>query len=289
MKRRVMICIVSFVGVLAVAAGVAILLAGAPSAPGGGKPPELLLYCGAGIRPAAEALMDAFEAQHPCEVVANYAGSGRLLGQIAAVQKGELFMPGAELYVDTAIEKGLAAADTKRIVAYFVPVIFVAKGNPKGVCTLRDLGKDGLRVGLGDERACAVGRATLKILEKNGVPVLALEPNIVYKSGTVNELAAAVQLGSVDAVVVWDANARHFAAHGETVPIPPEQNVVVSIPIVMLCSARHPALARRFIEFICSPTGRTILDQRGYTTSLPESEGKAAGGEPDKSTAGGQP
>ena len=41
---------------------------------------ELTLYCGAGIRPAAEALIEAFEAEHDVAVNPTYAGSGRLLG-----------------------------------------------------------------------------------------------------------------------------------------------------------------------------------------------------------------
>jgi ABC-type molybdate transport system substrate-binding protein len=45
-----------------------------------GTRPELILYCGAGIRPAAEALIGAFESERSCKVVPSYAGSGQLLG-----------------------------------------------------------------------------------------------------------------------------------------------------------------------------------------------------------------
>jgi molybdate transport system substrate-binding protein len=225
---------------------------------------ELTLYCGAGIRPAAEALIKAFQAKHGVSIRATYAGSGRLLGQISALQTGDLFMPGAELYVDKAIENGLALKDTKRIAAHFVPVIFVRKGNPKNIRSLRDLARAGLRLGFGDERSCAVGKKTLKILEKNGIPYDDLKGNVVTKSATVNELGLAIQLGNVDAVILWDANARHFAEHGEVVAIPPEQNVLSPIPVIVLKSSRHVAAARRFVEFIASEEGRRILTQKGY-------------------------
>ena len=225
---------------------------------------ELTLYCGAGIRPAAEALIAAFQAKHGVSIRATYAGSGRLLGQISALQTGDLFMPGAEWYVDKAIENGLAIKDTKRIAAHFVPVIFVRKGNPKNILSLRDLTRAGLRLGFGDERSCAVGKKTLKILEKNGIPYDDLKGNVVSTSATVNELGLAIRLGNVDAVILWDANARQYAQYGDAVAIPAEQNVLSPIPIVVLRSSSHVAAARRFVEFIASEEGRRILSQQGY-------------------------
>lgn len=231
---------------------------------------ELLLYCGAGIRPAAKALIDAFEAENDITVSATYAGSGRLLGQISSLQKGDLYMPGAALYVDKAIEKNLADADTRRPVAYFVPVILVQKGNPHNIASLEDLVSKDIRIGIGDERACAVGRKTLKILEKNNIPYSDLEKKIVYKSGTVNELGLAIQLKNVDAVILWDANARHFAEHGTVIPIPREKNIPSTIPIVRLKSSGLAEAALAFIEFITSDRGREILEGQSYTTTLRE-------------------
>lgn len=231
---------------------------------------ELILYCGAGIRPAAEALIQAFEGDHNVKIQATYAGSGRLLGQISSLQKGDLFMPGAALYVDKAIEKGLALKDSKRVVAFFVPVIFVQKKNPMGIRSLEDFRKKGVRLGFGDERSCAVGKNTLRILKKNGIAYSKVEKNVVYKSGTVNELGLAIQLGNVDAVILWDANARHFAGSGEVVSIPPEKNIPSTIPIVLLKSSQYQEEARSFIRFVTSEEGRKILKQMGYTVSLPD-------------------
>lgn len=260
-------------------AGVALALSGCDKR----GPPQLILYCGAGIRPAASALIAEFEKKTGIVVNANYAGSGRQLGQMSVVQKGDLFMPGAELYVDIAVDKGLADAATKRIVMYFVPVIFVRKGNPKGIGSVKDLTREGLRLGLGDERSCAIGRKTLKILEKNAVPWAEIEPNVVYMSGTVNELPLAIELGNVDAVIAWDANARHFAAVGTVVPIPLERNSISAVPIAVLKSSKHPAEAKRFIEFVMSDSGRNIIRERGYTLSLgPEAAGEDESPEPER-------
>jgi molybdate transport system substrate-binding protein len=124
----------------------------------------LLLYCGAGIQPAAEALTTAFSKESGITVNTTYAGSGRLLGQVATSQVGDLFMPGSAFYVEQAIEQNLAQENTKQEVAYFVPVIVVQKGNPLGVTSLADLANTELRLGLGDERAVAIGKQSKKTL-----------------------------------------------------------------------------------------------------------------------------
>jgi len=231
---------------------------------------SMMLYCGAGIRPAAEPVIAQFEKEHGIPIEPTYAGSGQLLGQISSHQRGDLYMPGAELYVDRAIEKGLAVEGSKRVVAYFVPVILVQKGNPKDIHSLEDLKKEGLRLGFGDERACAVGKKTLKILEKNNIALSELQENIQYESSTVNELGVAIQLGQVDAVIMWDANARNFQKHGDIIHIKRENNIISTIPIALLTSSKHPEEARDFIEFITSEAGREILRDRQYTVELKE-------------------
>lgn len=229
------------------------------------KPVTLLLFCGAGIRPAAEALIGAFEAGHPrVRISATYGGSGHLLGQIGSVRKGDLFMPGEALYVDRAVADGLAEAATRRTAGWFVPVIFTRPGNPHAIAKLADLARPGLRLGVGDERSCAVGIKTVEILNAAGAAAAAIRANIVYKSGTVDELAVAVRLGTVDAVIVWGAVAQHYARDGVVVPLADGLKHAAEIPVVRLKHAAAPVEAEEFIAFVTSPEGRALLEKLGY-------------------------
>jgi len=230
---------------------------------------ELILYCGAGIRTGAAAVVEAFEAKSRIRIIPTYEGSGQSLGKIAAGAGGDLFMPGEEFFVEKAMEKGLVECETVRTVAYFVPVLFVQKGNPKSILTLADLKKSGIRVGIGDERSAAVGQVTLNILKKNGIAFEDVAGNIVYKSGSVDELGVAIQMKTVDAVVLWDVNARHFKQYGEIIQIPPERNMPALIPIVILKSARYPQEAKEFVEFVTSPDAKQILVDHGFTIRYP--------------------
>jgi len=251
---------------------------GRAPAPGGGSSEsdgaELVLYCGAGIRPAATSLIAAFEERHSIKVSATYAGSGRLIGQLSSSRRGDLFMPGAEFYVDKMIEQGLARADTKRMVARFVPVIFVGKGNPRGVESLADFAKKEIRVGLGDERVVAVGRRSRRLFEKSAISYADVLKRTVYTSGTVNELGVAIEMKSIDATIVWDAVARQFA--GDIVDIPPEENIASDIAIAVLSFSRRREAAERFVEFAASDEGRRIFREHGYTVGPPAGKGRSS-------------
>lgn len=228
-------------------------------------PPELLLYCGAGIRPAAEALIQAFSSNRNVKVAVQYGGSGQLLGQLVASRQGDLFMPGEAFYVEKAIEAGLAEPASRRDVAVFIPVILVPKGNPLHVSGLRDLAEKDLRVGLGDERVVAAGRRAMELFRTNGIPAGAVMKRVVLTSGTVNELGIAIEKRTIDAAVVWDATAAQFAKSGDAVAIPPAQNLPTPIPIVRLKGSRYAAAADDFIAFLVSEEGRRILRAKGYT------------------------
>lgn len=229
---------------------------------------ELLLYCGAGIQPAAEALTKAFSQAFGVTVNTTYAGSGRLLGQLASSQVGDLFMPGSDFYVERAIEQKLAHENTRQEVAYFIPVIVVQKGNPLGVTSLADLANTKLRLGLGDERAVAVGKQSKKIFDKNLIPYTNVENNVVYRSGTVNELGVALQMKHIDAAIMWDANARQFASAVDVIEIPAAQNLISTVPVVVLTCSRSLDDAKRFVDFVTSPEGKEILREYDYTVKL---------------------
>jgi len=229
-----------------------------------GRDAELVLYCGAGIRPPVAEVIDAFEAKHDIRIVTDYAGSEVLLSKIKLVRGGDLYLPGEKYYLDQAREAGLIA--TSRPVFYWAPVILVAKGNPKGIGGLSDLLREGTRVGLGDPQACAIGRTTKHLLEKNGIAWADLTPNLKFQSQTVNELGMQIQAGSLDAVIVWDSIARYYDNHGDMITIPEEKNIVSSADIGILAFSRWQVAAQMFVDFLTSPVGTAILNRHHYST-----------------------
>jgi len=109
---------------------------------------ELLLYCGAGIRPPVAELTETFGREHGIKVVTNYAGSEVLLSTIKLIRRGDIYMPGDKHYVAQAADEGMILS--QKSVCYFVPTILVQKGNPKNIGQLEDLIKLGVKLGLGE-------------------------------------------------------------------------------------------------------------------------------------------
>lgn len=229
---------------------------------------ELLLYCGAGIRPPVAELTETFSREHGVKIVTDYAGSEVLLSKIKLTRRGDLYMPGDKHYVEQAAGEGLILSS--KSICYFVPTILVQKGNPKNIMTLEDLLKPGVKLGLGDAKACAIGRKSKLIFVKNNIPWFELEKNLKFQSQTVNELGLQIQAKSLDAVIVWDAIARYYDKHGDEVPIPPEKNVISTVNIGVLALTKNSLLSEKLVEFATSDRGQAIFKKFFYTVDNPE-------------------
>jgi len=229
---------------------------------------ELLLYCGAGIRPPVAELTETFGREQGVKIITDYAGGEVLISKIKLAQRGDLYMPGDRHYVNLAGEEGLILS--QKSVCYFVPTILVQKDNPKNISGLEDLLKPGVKLGLGDEKACAIGRKCKQIFARNNIPWTDVEKNLQFQSLTVNELGMQIQAKALDAVIVWDAIARYYSDHGEEVPIRPEQNVISTVDIGVLKFVQDRELAEKFVEFVVSARGRDIFIKHNYTVDLPK-------------------
>ncbi|MFQ6132112.1 MAG: molybdate ABC transporter substrate-binding protein [Armatimonadota bacterium] len=250
---------------LAAVALASLMLAGCPRQTE--ETPTLLVYCGAGIRPPIAEMAAEFGQEHGVVVECDYAGSNVLFSRIKLSGRGDVFIPGDRSYVEQAEEADLIVSAVDA--CYFVPVILVPKGNPQAIESVADLARPGIRIGFGDPEACAIGRVTDKILEKNGVDLSQVAENIVFRSLTVNELGVQVKAGKIEATIVWDAIAAGYSEEGEVVAIPAEDNVISTVPVAVLRSSQHPELAESFQAFVTSPRGRDIFAAHHYTTESP--------------------
>ncbi len=235
---------------------------------GQSTPEELLLYCGAGIRPPVDELVETFGREHGVKIALDYAGSEVLLSKIKLVRRGDIYMPGDKHYVEQAAQADMILSATS--VCYWVPTILVRKGNPKEIRRLEDLLKPSIKLGLGDSDACAIGRTSKKILEKNNIKWEDIQKNLVFQSLTVNELGMQIQAQALDAVIVWDSTARYYSNHGDEIPIAIENNIISTVDIGVLKFSKHKELAEKFVDFITSEAGQRIFNKHNYSTEHPE-------------------
>jgi len=231
---------------------------------------SIMVYCGAGMRKPMDEIGEVFQEKYGTAIVYNYTGSGAQLSQIELTHQGDAFMPGADFYLDTAIEKGFI--DFWQNVAYHIPVITVPKGNPAGITSLEDLAGPGIELVWGDPEVAAIGKTGVSILKKAGIYEGAWA-NVIATFPTMNEVMLQISLGQADAAINWWDTVK-FSEDIDIIPIPRDQNDIKLIPIGTLIFSEYPETAVKFVDFCVSEEGKVIFEKHGFVTYPdPEYEG----------------
>ena len=169
-------------------------------------------------------------------------------------------MPGEDFYLNQAKDRGFIAEE--KLVGYFDPVLLVQKGNPKGIKTVQDLAKPGMKVGVGEPEAAAGGRAAEALLKTAGIADQ-VEKNIVVKAGNVPELGNMVKLKSLDVAIVWNVTAAQVADDCDQVAIDRGLYEPSKIPLGILKFSEHTDEARAFMDFCAGPEGQKLVADAG--------------------------
>ncbi len=230
---------------------------------------EMLFHAGVGQRAALNEVKAVFEKEHPdIKVNFSYKGSGYFIADITRSKQGDLFMPGEEFYLLQAVERGfINDYDPKTdIPAYFVTVIITPKGNPANITKIEDFARPGIRVGLGNPRACAIGIWHQKTFKKAGIWDKVVK-NATLSAKCIPELGNAAQHRAIDAAIVWSTNAVLYLRDIEVIPIEHKYRGIVRLPVGLLKFARYTEEAKMLKEFILSDRGRLIFHRHAYAVN----------------------
>ena len=234
------------------------------------KATKLFVYCGAAISPPMLKLGEEFQKRYNIKIEYTFAGSPCLLSQIIFTKSGDLYMPGEQWYMDQAIEKGLI--HSWKVVALFVPVIAVQRGNPKGVKSILDFLRKDIKVGLGNKDACAIGyisdeifKKAEKVLKKNGLAE-EIWKKTAYMAMQEPELGNSIKLKQLDATIIWNATAHRIKDSIDVIQIDQKYRIDSPIPLGILKFSKHISEAEKFLNFVLSPEGKRIFAKHGFTT-----------------------
>lgn len=232
-----------------------------------GKAKSLMVYCAAGLKPPVAAIAQAYTREYGTRIDLQYGGSGTLLSSIKVSGQGDLFVAADTSYTDIA-RKDLVADEVVAL-AKQTPVIAVKKGNPRGIRSLADLRKPDVRTAIANPDAASIGRITKEMLTKAGAwDALdkAVRERGVFKP-TVNDIAADVKLGTVDAAIIWDAMVSQPDYRDALEPVVIEnadawsQDVVVTV----LRSSPDPTAALHFARYLAArDRGAGEFEKLGY-------------------------
>lgn len=226
-----------------------------------GEPETLLVFSGAGLKKSMDEIGKVFKDKYGIEIQYTYAGSTQNSSQIQLSGEGDVYVPGSMYYYEVAKEKGLV--DIKKDVAYHIPAIVVPNGNPANIKRLEDIAKPEVKVVLGDPKACAIGKVSMKMLEKKGIKDKVLG-NLAASTATVNELVVYISMKQGDASIIWEDNAKGVP-EVEIIKIPEEENMIKTIPICRIKNSSKKEIANKFIDFVVSSEGKSIFIKHGFT------------------------
>jgi len=225
--------------------------------------PELTFYCGAVNRRAVEPLVAAFAAREGVRVNTVYNGCGILTGQMRAIaewQQGrgfpDAYMACDRFYLDEV--GGLFQEDVD--ISETEVVIAVRKGNPKGIASLSDLARPGLRLAVGQPKQCTIGVLTRQLLQARGL-LDAVMTNVVAETCSSSLLLPMVTTGSVDAAFVYDSDVRLSAGDVAAIRVDAAEALAVQ-PLGLARGSDFKWLTRRLMQAVAR--GRREFEAAGF-------------------------
>lgn len=221
--------------------------------------PELTLYAGSMLRPAIEATITAFEKREGIRVTRVYNGCGILVAQMKA---GEV--PDAYFACDAEFMNQVNDLFPEpQSISQNELVILVQKGNPLGIKSLRDLSKEGVRVGIGHEKQCAMGWITQKTFTESGLKT-ELMKNVAVQTPTGDMLVNQMRSGSLDAAVAYLSNAAGSAAYLDAIRIQGIPCSIATQPYAVAKNSGHRQLGERLLQAIQTESSKDIFTREGF-------------------------
>lgn len=221
--------------------------------------PQLSLFAGSMLRPAIDDTITAFEKREGVEVTRVYNGCGILVAQMKAGQ-----LPDAYFACDTEFMAQVPDLFPESIdVSQNELVILVQKGNPKNISSLKDLTQEGLRVGIGHEKQCAMGWLTQNTLRQGGVQKEVMA-NVTVQSPTGDMLVNQLRAGSLDAAVAYLSNAAGAGEILDAIQIQGLPCSVATQPFAIATGSPHRQTASRLFEQICSAESQEAFQAEGF-------------------------
>lgn len=224
---------------------------------------DLTVSAAASLGHAFRELAPAFEAQHPdVRVQFNFAASDTLLAQIAKGAPVDVFASADAETMDKAEAQRLLVGGTRRAFAANTLVLVMPADSALPLRSLADLQRaDVGRVALGKPEGVPAGRYAKAALDAAGLWP-AVQAKSIYAIN-VRQALDYVARGEVDAGFVYATDAGVQKDKVKIAFAVPTASAIV-YPIAAVSGGAKVEAARRFIDFVMSPTGQAVLARHGF-------------------------
>jgi len=241
-------------------------------------PTGLTVFAAASLQDAFKEAGNNFKEANPnvTDVQFNFQGSQLLVTQLQQGAPADVFASADKTNMDKAVASNVISGTPQELLRNVLTVV-MPNDNPGNIQSLHDLAKPGIKISLADP-SVPVGNYSLQVLDKlSADPAYGADykqkvlDNVVTHEDNVKSVLTRVQLGEVDAGIVYvtDALAANKAASGnikpvQTLEIPAQYNVIAIYYIAQVKDAAHPDAGQAYINYILSPDGQAVLKKWGF-------------------------
>jgi len=257
--------------ILAVVGLTAVAVAGCSSASSGGSASSpspssassstgtITVFAAASLMGTFTQLGKQFDAAHPGDTVKfSFGPSSGLATQITSGAPADVFASAAPANMDTVVTAGDAA--NPQDFAKNTMEVAVPPNNPAKVKSVNDLAKSSVKVALCQPQVpCGVVAAEVFKNASIKVKPVTLQPDV-------KSVLTQVELGSVDAGMVYVTDVMAAGSKVKGVQIPSSDNASTLYPIATITNSKHKSIAQSFVTYVLSPAGQQVLTAAGFQT-----------------------
>jgi molybdate transport system substrate-binding protein len=227
--------------------------AGSSALPAG----TITVFAASSLKETFTQLGKQFEAVHSGDTVKfSFGASSTLATQITSGAPADVFASAAPKNMDTVVSAG--DASNPQDFAVNTAEVAVPPGNPAKVTSVDDLAKSSVKVALCQPQVpCGVVAA--QVFKNSGITVkpVTLQPDV-------KSVLSQVELGNVDAGVVYVTDVKAAGAKVTGVPVSASDNASTTYPIATISNSKNQSIAQAFVAYVLSPPGQAVLSAAGF-------------------------
>ena len=219
----------------------------------------ITVFAAASLKEAFTTIGQQFEAANPgAKVTFNFGASSTLATQITQGAPADVFAAASTKTMDTVVSGGAAsgaqtfATNTMEIATPTTPTV--------PVTSLADLANPGVKVAV-CQKDVPCGVAADKLFSQNNLTVTPVSQEVDVKA-----VLSKVELGEVDAGIVYVTDVKAAGDKVVGVTVPTDQNVITTYPIVAIKASAQAATASAFVAYVLSSAGQQVLSAAGFAS-----------------------
>jgi molybdate transport system substrate-binding protein len=213
---------------------------------------SITVFAAASLTGTFTQLGKQFEAANPGDTVKfSFGPSSGLATQITSGAPADVFASAAPANMNTVVKAGDAGSPQN--FAKNTAEVALPPSNPGNITSVSDLSKSSVKVALCQPQVpCGV-------FKNVGITVkpVTLQPDV-------KSVLTQVELGNVDAGVVYVTDVKAAGSKVKGVTVPAGMNASTLYPIATVKDSAHQAEAQAFVTYVMSPAGQKVLTAAGF-------------------------